>query len=128
MTGVVAEICMARWEKRFRGLMLQNEMRLWMSKVYVDDQDLLFSALKRGSRWSGGRVVWSEEFEKEDEELNEATDKRCMKVVREMSNSIRDDIQMLEDVPSNYKDRKLPVLGFKVWKVETTEPSSSRKK
>ena len=36
-----------------------------------------------------------------------------------MSNSIRTDIQMVEDVPSNHDDDKLPVLDLKVWKVET---------
>ena len=40
LTGVVAEICMARWENRFRVLLMKNEVTLWMSKVYVDDQDL----------------------------------------------------------------------------------------
>ena len=74
--------------------------------------------MRKGTRWTGKLLEWSAEWEIEDDNINEPTDKRCMKIVREMSNTIREDIQMVEDIPSNYPDGKLPVLDFKVWKSE----------
>ena len=50
-----------------------------------------------------------------DVERDEPDDRRCMRELRKLSNSIRSDIQMEEDVPSNYEDGKPPILDFKIW-------------
>ena len=42
LTGVVAEISMAAWEAKFRELAIRNSVKIHMSKVYVDDQNLVF--------------------------------------------------------------------------------------
>ena len=46
---------------------------------------------------------------------NEPDDRRCTRELRKLGNSIRSDIQMEEDVASNYDDGKLPMLNLKVW-------------
>ena len=42
LTGIVAEHCMASWEKRFREMLKEKLVRLLMSDVYINDQNLLF--------------------------------------------------------------------------------------
>ena len=44
---------------------------------------------------------FSEEWNEEDNVKNEPDDKRCMREIRKMSNTIRSDIQMEEDVGIN---------------------------
>ena len=63
-------------------------------------------------------MEWREEWEKLDEreqEKGEAEDKRMMIEVQKMANSLEKDIQLTIDVPSNYEDKKLPVLDLKMW-------------
>ena len=117
LTGVV--ISMAAWEKRFRILAEENEVKIYMSKIFVDDQNLLFRSMKKGTRWTGKSMEWSSKWEDEDENSDEPDDSRNMKEIKKMSNVIRKDIVMEYDIPSNYRDLKLPILDFKVWKVDT---------
>ena len=109
---------MAKWEVEFQKMMHENAIKVWMSKLFVDDQNLLFNKFKRGTRWYDGKLVWKQEWQEEDEDKNEPDDARCMREVRLMSNTIRRDIQMEEDVGSRHEDGKLPILDFKMWQVK----------
>ena len=55
------------------------------------------------------------EWEQEDEERTEPDDRRTLRELRKMANSIEDDIKMKEDVGSNYQDGMLPMLDVKMW-------------
>ena len=118
LTGVVAEINMAAWEGKFRDLVKKNEIDLIVSYIYVDDQNVLFKIIKRGTRRVGTCLSWRQELLEEDDVRNEPQDKRCMREIRKMANSIRKDIQMEEDVASNHPDNKLHMLDIKVWTEE----------
>ena len=107
--------------------MEDSRIRVFLSKIYVDDQNLLFALLKRGTRWNGARLAWSKEDEEIDDERNEPDDKRCMREIKALSNSIRGDIQMEEDVASNYEDKKLPILDIKAWKEKYVDDKGVRR-
>ena len=47
-------------------------------------------------------------------------DKRTMLVVQDIANSIDDMIKMTVDIPSNYDDRKVPMLDVKAWVEENS--------
>ena len=78
LTGVVAEISMAAWEKRFRELAMENNIKLFMSKIFVDDQNLIFRLLRLGTRWTGREMKWTSEWEEENRIKDEPADARCM--------------------------------------------------
>ena len=120
LTGVVAEISMAAWEKRFRNLVERSNVDLLMSEIYVDDQNIVYKMFKKGTRWNGEVLSWNREWEEEDVTKDEADDKRCTREMKKLGNSIREDIVMEEDVGSNYTDGKLPMLDMKVWLEEYT--------
>ena len=70
-------------------------------------------------------MQWKEEWEKEDRVAGEKLDKRTMREIRKMSDSILPYIKFKEDVASDREEGKLPMLDFTVWKME--EKDSSRK-
>ena len=127
LTGVVAKLVMNRWNVRFKELAIQNEITIYLNKTYVDDQNLLLEALDMGRRWTGDKIEWRAEWEKEDNESVEKDDKRTMRQVRLMANSILPYIQMKEEVASDCPEEKLPMLDFKVWKEEETEERGEKK-
>ena len=60
----------------------------------------------------GGRMVVKEDMVEEDKLLPE--DMRTMEEMRKMANDISTMIQLEEDYPSKYDDKKLPLLDLKV--------------
>ena len=115
LTGVVATLVMNYWGDEFDKLLRRNNIETYLNKIYVDDQDLMLKALKTGTKWTGDKMEWKEEWQHQDEELNEETDKRTMREVRKMANTILPFIVMEETVASECLERKLPVLDFKIW-------------
>ena len=51
-------------------------------------------------------------------------DRKTMKVVRDIGNSIHPSIQLAVDYPCNYEDGKMPLLDLKVWVQEVDDGSS----
>ena len=88
---------------------------LVMFKRYVDDVNMAWKIMRRGTRWNGERMKWREEWKREDDEKNEADDKRMMREVRLMANTLESDIQFTVDVASENVEGKLPVLDVKMW-------------
>ena len=127
LTGVVAKLVMNRWNTRFKELAIQNEITIYLNKTYVDDQNLLMEALEMGKRWTGEKMEWRSDWEKEDKEANEKDDKRTMRQIRLMANSILPYIQMKEEVASDCPEEKLPMLDFKVWKEEEKGEKDEKK-
>ena len=127
LTGVVCKIVMNHWMREFKKLVIQNNLTMYLSKIYVDDINLLMEATKKGTRWTGQKLEWRQDWEDEDIEKNEKDDKRTMKEIRLLSNSILPCIQLKEEVASDCIDNKLPMLDFKVWKeVNVTEEGNSQ--
>ena len=50
---------------------------------------------------------------KEDENMED--DRRTMRLLREVSDSVHPKLQFEEDFPSNYSDEKIPILDLKCW-------------
>ena len=95
--------------------MKKNKIETYLNKIYVDDHNLMMRAIESGTRWTGDAIEWSEEWRAEDEEKGEGSDKRSMREIRKMSNTILPYIVMEETVASDCKDRKLPILDLKIW-------------
>ena len=106
---------MIRWMKKFNNLLLENRIRTYLNSVYVDDQSWAGRALREGVRWDKKKreMRWRVEWEEEDREKGEKNDIRSFRELREMGNSIDEDIRMKEDVPSLNPDSKLTSVGHK---------------
>ena len=88
MTQIVARVVMDWWMDRFEEKTAANNIQLFLNKKYVDDQDLALVTLRKGTRWNGLTMEWRQEWEDEDDCLQEDDDRRCMREVRKLSNSI----------------------------------------
>ena len=115
LTGVVAKLVMGYWGRKFKEKAIENKLTIYLNKVYVDDVNLLMEAIERGWRWNGEKLEWSKKWKEEDEQLGEKDDKRTMREIRLMSNSILPFIQLKEEVASDCPEEKLPMLDFRVW-------------
>ena len=114
-TGVIARIRMLRWSRKFKELCRENRLGLRLYKVYVDDESQLWDEMEMGRRWNGKKMEWKEEWFNEDKEKGEETDKRMMREILKMANTIEPDIEVTADIPSENEEGKLPVLDLKMW-------------
>ena len=114
-TGVIARLRMMRWARKFRELSKKNRLELLVFKIYVDDENQVWRVFEKGRRWNKDHMEWREEWELEDLEKGEADDKRMMREILAMANTIEKDIRLTADMPSTNPDQKLPVLDVKMW-------------
>ena len=105
------------WMRTFNTMLEKNGLRTYLNIVYVDDQNWAGKALKIGVRWdeAAREMRWERKWEEDDIEKREKNDKRTMRELRKMANSIEKDIKMKEDYPSKNEDCKLPMLDTKMW-------------
>ena len=68
--------------------------------MYVDDESQLWDEMEMGRRWNGKKMEWKEEWFNEDKEKGEETDKRMMREILKMANTIEPDIEVTADIPS----------------------------
>ena len=61
VTSVIARIRMNLWVREYKKLCQENELKMLLFKVYVDDENTVWRMIKKGIRWEGGRMVWKEE-------------------------------------------------------------------
>ena len=128
LTGVVARIVMDYWARKFKELVKANNLTIYMFRKYVDDINLVMEALGIGYRWNGEQMEWKKEWENEDLEKGEEVDKRTMREVRKMSDSILPFIKFKEEVASECPDGKIPMLDFQVWSEEVADESRTEGK
>ena len=60
-------------------------------------------------------MVWRKSWEDEDKEKDEPKDKRTLRELRKMANSLESDIRMKEGAASNHATGKLPMLDVQMW-------------
>ena len=87
-------------------------MKNELSEGYVDDTTDALAAIDPGVRFEDGNLVVKEELVAEDDAVSE--DARTMNVLRDIANSIYKCVQFTVDVPSNYEDKKVPVLDLQL--------------
>ena len=79
---------------------------------FVDDVTLAPTVIPEGTRLVNGKLSHFPEHVEEDKTV--PGDKRTMDVIRELANDISDEIKVTYDIPSNYEDKKVPILDLKV--------------
>ena len=100
LTGVVADIYMNHWDRKFKEILQRKNIDVMLYKRYKDDINLILRILYRSQDVVLDRT--------EREKLTLAN------IIR-LADSIHPSIKVTGDVPSNYEDSRLPILDLKVW-------------
>ena len=108
LTGDVAQILMAWWDKQLIARLEARGMKMLLYKRYVDDIVLVVRNMVR-------------------DDSGKPRDESNMCMVQEVANTIHPSIEVTFDCPSKHEDIKMPVLDLKVWSThdrnqETREP------
>ena len=79
---------------------------------FKDDIQIVNETLEKGTKIKEGRLVIDNE--KKELDTNKDGDQITIEVIQEVANSIDPMIKLTVETPSNFEDRKLPVLDVKV--------------
>ena len=78
---------------------------------FVDDMTLLPTIIPPGWKLENKSLKFHAELVESDMEVED--DVRTMNIIQKVGNSICEEIQVTYDVPSNYDDKKVPILDLK---------------
>ena len=113
LTGVLAQVFMVWWDKRFKESLREMGIPLYMYKRYVDDINVVVGRVEPGTRFINGTLTVNDDARIQDKDRS--TDEQCMALLKEIGNDIHKSIQIEVDYPSKHTDGKLPILDLKVW-------------
>ena len=102
LTGELAQIFMIWWTKRFHEKTTAENVQIHLYKRYVDDINLMTNVP------NGVTGNTMDEKEKDTAQL-----------MKRIGDTIHTSIVLETDCPSNYPDKKLPILDLKVWLEES---------
>ena len=86
LTGVVAQIFMAWWDREFKKKLEEVGIQLKLHERYVDDTNLAGEQTEPGARYENDVLTVTEEARSEDEGI--PADERTMKVLQSIANSV----------------------------------------
>ena len=113
LTGVVAKIVMAWWDREMLKLLRENNMRVHLYKRYVDDINISVDMLEPGTRYVDGILQIKADYIETDIQI--PGDERTLKEIKKIGETIHESIKLETDSPSQNTDKKLPILDLKVW-------------
>ena len=90
---------------------------------YVDDVNLVVTALPLGTRWDGKKFSQSEAWLKEDRLLNRTKEHVTMNALRDTADSITTFLKFTSDIPENHANNKVPMLDIQVWVHHHQDPT-----
>ena len=113
LTGVVADIFMGWWDQKLVSKLAPLNIVCKMYERYVDDINSVLKGNVKGKEYVDGKLIDNEEKRREDE--TKEKDQIMMELLKNIGNSIHQSIKLEIDYPSQYPDKKLPILDIKVW-------------
>ena len=119
LTGLLAEIIMIIWCKKFSNKLKEIGISNDLLSRYVDDMTVLPTVIPPGVRLEEGKLNMHEDLVEVDSKIND--EKRTMDIVENIANSINTNIQVTYDIPSNYHDKMIPILDVKAGLTEYNE-------
>ena len=118
LSGEIGRLETAETDKAIALKCEENAIQIDLSRRYVDDLTKAMGIIPKGYRWckSLKRVIYKEEWKVED--ANIPDDKHTCQIICDLANSIRDSIQFVGDVASDYEDKCVPILDMAVRMIE----------
>ena len=111
-TGIIAQFVMIWWERIFKNKLKNLNIQNDLLERYIDDVNIVCDAVQPGTDYVTGKLVMNKE--KEVTDMEKPIDMVTMNVVRKIADDISDMLKFTTDVPSNYEDKRMPVLDMKV--------------
>ena len=99
LTGVLAELFMLIWCGELKEKLSHAGIVNKVLNRFVDDLTMIQQIIPEGMRLINGKIIFKED--KVDEDKLVPGDKRTMKIIKEIADSIDDDITVTFDTPSN---------------------------
>ena len=96
LTGEVALIFMAWWDKEFKRKLRENDLQVYAYQRYVDDINIVVKSAH-------------------NKPTNATCDSHTLETIKNIGDNITPCIKLEADYPSNHEDNKLPILDMKVW-------------
>ena len=96
--GDIAGLFMIWWDREFKERVRTEGLQMKLYTRYVDDETIVCKAVEENT-----------------ENKEEEPDKRTMKKLQEIANSIHPSIRLTIDYPSNNKNGRLPILNTEQW-------------
>ena len=127
ITMAAARIVMGEWGREITNICLREEMKIWLSAIYVDDVRMIISALEKGKRWQEKekRFTYKVDWEKEDNEKEkkgeEDDTKRTAREMRKAMDSVFQNIKFETELEQDFEEKKLPTLDLEIWFEEREE-------
>ena len=87
------------------------EPKLLRSSEFVDDMTLLPTVIPAGWKLVNGELIFDENLVEDDMKIED--DVRTMNIIKEIANDISKEIKVTYDAPSNYADKRVPILDLK---------------
>ena len=84
LTGEVSRISMDRFMRKFKLLLKENLVKVYLIQKYVDDINMMLEKLGKGTRWEKGSLRWKQEWEDEDHRSGKTGDRLTMEQILNM--------------------------------------------
>ena len=119
-TMAASRLVMQDFFEKYREILTEAGLKVFMMKVYVDDGRQVTTLLKKGSRYDKEekKFKWSKEAESEDEQLElEGEDKNSFmaRLCLPAMNGVNPDLTFTAEVEEDFPDKRLPTLDFSLW-------------
>ena len=109
----IASIYMTLWDKKFLATLRRLGIQVGLYKRYVDDTVVILNGINPGWYYCPKAKKMCHDMNHRN--VGQEEDARTFGVLREIANSLDTDIQMTVEVPSDFADRRLPVLDLALW-------------
>lgn len=106
----LAKLRMAVWARSFTTKLKDTGGNLWLAKGYVDDLKFWVKKLELGSRLVEGKLVWNEEWEKEDIRNNISREWMTAKEMLKLMDKITPDIKKTVEISEDFHNYTIPTL------------------
>ena len=115
LTGDLAAIYMAWWDKEFQTKIKEHGIETMIYKRYVDDIDLAVQNCKKNGNEENHTQKKTNETPEGKREKAKEKETIIMEKLKRIGNSIHPSIQLEADYPTLHEDQKLPILDVKMW-------------
>ena len=109
----IASIYMTLWDKKFLATLRRLGIQVGLYKRYVDDTVVILNGINPGWYYCPKAKKMCHDMNHRN--VGQEEDARTFGVLREIANSLDTDIQMTVEVPSDFADRRLPVMDLALW-------------
>ena len=117
LTMACSKIVMGFWSRKVNKILLEGNLRIWLTAGYVDDMRYVTSILEKGRRWveKEKRFVYKDDWEQEDMLEKESDNARTSREIGKVMNSIYRHIKFTTEIPEDFTGGKLPTLDLAMW-------------